>query len=407
MDERPSAAQRPVWGTPVGFATVVFVLTAAAAWAALQLLRADAGEPGGGVAEPRDPLEDEQPRAVGPESPLTSAEERRVAMFAQAARSVVHIRARRRDALPADDVPGRVALDPLQVAPGMGTGIVWSERGYIVTNAHLVDGRNDIVVTLVDGTEWQADYVGHVPEADLAVLAIGAPRSMLKVAQLGTSADLRVGQDALAIGNPFGLDHTLSAGVVSGLGRRVNSYGRVLDGLIQTDTAINPGNSGGPLLNSGGQVVGITTAIHSAGLETPVNIGIGFAIPIDTVNEVVPALIARGIEPWYELGMYVAPDWQSEKIVGAFGVRGVLPLEVVPGGPADQAGIRGVGTNSSFIRVGELIVGVEGEPVADRATFDRLVHARRGRPTLGLDVLRRQADMQDREVVQVVLAPRW
>lgn len=203
------------------------------------------------------------------------------------------------------------SYDLMTVPAGTGTGFIWSADGYIVTNYHVVDGARKVMITLQDQTSYPAKIIGLAPERDLAVLKIITPNEKLSALPLGDSSQLAVGRKVLAIGNPFGLDATLTTGVVSALGREIESPNqRKIGNVIQTDAAINPGNSGGPLLNSQGQLIGVNTMIYS---PSGASAGIGFAIPVDTVKDVVPQLIAHGriIRP--VMGVEVAPDQWAQQ----------------------------------------------------------------------------------------------
>jgi S1-C subfamily serine protease len=246
----------------------------------------------------------------------------------------------------------------MNVPKGTGTGFVWDKSGHIVTNFHVIQGAAGAEVTLHDKSRWPAELVGKDPDNDLAVLRIAAPPRLLQPIKVGRSNSLRVGQHVLAIGNPFGLDHTLTTGVISALERQIPSVsGRTIDGVIQTDAAINPGNSGGPLLDSRGRIIGVNTAIHS---KTGQSAGIGFAVPVDTVGRVVPQLIDRGEVRRPRLGVgFASPD-----VPRRLGVRGVLLTEVVAGSPAARAGLRSMGYDKEgrFDR-GDLIIGFAGRRV--------------------------------------------
>jgi 2-alkenal reductase len=230
---------------------------------------------------------------------------------------------------------------------------------------HVVDTRAGAVVTLSDGSVWEALLVGFEPSLDLAVLAIEASAEQLTPASLGNSSELLVGQDAYAIGTPFGLEWTLTAGVISGLNRHIRGYDGVeIGGMIQTDAAINPGNSGGALLDSRGRFVGLITAIHGSS-ET--NAGVGFAIPADQVAEWVPQIVEWGFQPWPELGLVLGSDDFSASCFERLGEgspdAGVVVIEVRPGGEAERAGIRQAEMGAGVVRVGDVIVGVDGIPV--------------------------------------------
>ncbi len=241
---------------------------------------------------------------------------------------------------------------------GAGTGFVWDESGHVVTNFHVIAQAQEAVVTLADGSEWKGRLVGAAPDHDLAVLKIDAPADKLRPIPVGSSKNLRVGQFAMAIGNPFGLDQTLTTGVVSALDRQIESIsGRQIYGVVQTDAAINPGNSGGPLIDSSGRLIGVNTAIKSASGSSA---GIGFAVPVDTVNRIVPQLIKNGKAARPGLGILLAGDGVSRR----FGVEGVVVRAVNPGSPAENAGLLGLDQDRwGRVRLGDVIVGIEDRPV--------------------------------------------
>ncbi|MFV0478071.1 MAG: S1C family serine protease [Parahaliea sp.] len=239
------------------------------------------------------------------------------------------------------------SLDVHEIPRGSGSGFVWDNNGLIVTNFHVIAGAQRLTVTFQDQSEYDAEIVGIAPGKDLAVLRIKeAPKDLVSL-PLGDSSELTVGRKVLAIGNPFGLDTTLTTGVVSALGREIKASGnRTIRGVIQTDAAINPGNSGGPLLNSMGQLVGVNTAIYS---PSGASAGIGFAIPVNTLRDVIPQLIAYGSIQRPVMGIELASDiW-----IHRYRIKGVPVVRTLAGMPADKAGIRGAYRN----RVGEVVLG--------------------------------------------------
>ena len=289
---------------------------------------------------------DAVPRVVTPRGDLAAEEKSNIELFRLSSPSVVYITrlAMRRD---------RFSLNLFEIPQGTGSGFVWNDQGHVITNFHVIQGASAVRVTLADNSEWDARVVGMAPDQDLAVLFINAPRSRLKPIAVGQSANLQVGQRVFAIGNPFGLDQTLTTGIISALGREINGVsGRKISGVIQTDAAINPGNSGGPLLDSAGRLIGVNTAIFS---PSGSNAGIGFAVPVDTVNRVVPQLLRHGRVIRPGLGIHVADRRTAER----FGVRGVLIIRVQKGSAAEGAGLRGTGRNrEGRLVLGDVIVGV-------------------------------------------------
>src|SRR5262249_30687888 len=235
-------------------------------------------------------------------------------------------------------------------------------NGFVVTNYHVVDGASTVRVILADHSSFDSDQVWGYPDKDLAVVRINAPKEKLKPIAVGTSHDLQVGQKTFAIGNPFGLDHSLTTGIVSALGREIDSAnGRPIRGVIQTSAAINPGNSGGPLLDGDGRLVGVNAAILS---PSGAFAGIGFAIPVDEVNRVVPQLIAHGKVVRPRLGVHPAEDQQARQLGVTEANRGALVLQVPSGTPAQKAGLRGTTFNPGRGPVlGDIIVAVDGKPV--------------------------------------------
>ena len=290
-------------------------------------------------------------RAVVPRGELTSGEKSTIALFRQASPAVVHITAIavQRDLF---------TLNLYQIPEGTGSGFIWDNSGKIITNFHVIQNADVAQVTLGDQTTWKARRVGMAPDKDLAVLHIDAPASRLQPIPVGTSKDLMVGQSVFAIGNPFGLDQSLTTGVISALGREIESVTRrPIQGVIQTDAAINPGNSGGPLLDSAGRLIGVNTAIYS---PSGASAGIGFAIPVDTVNRIVPELIRYGKVIRPGIGIQIAEDQIADRL----GVKGILVVEVIPGSSAAKAGIRPTQREGSGrVHLGDVITAIDGKKV--------------------------------------------
>ena len=290
-------------------------------------------------------------RAVAPRGDLAPGEKSTIALFRQASPSVLHITAIsvQRDLF---------TLNLYQIPEGTGSGFIWDHNGNIITNFHVIQNADVAQVTLGDQTTWKARRVGVAPDKDLAVLRIDAPANRLQPIPIGTSKDLQVGQSVFAIGNPFGLDQSLTTGVISALGREIESVTRrPIQGVIQTDAAINPGNSGGPLLDSAGRLIGVNTAIYS---PSGASAGIGFAIPVDTVNRIVAELIRYGKVTRPGIGVQIA----EEQIADRLGVKGILIVDVVPGSAAARAGIRPTRREGSGrVRLGDVITAVDGKKV--------------------------------------------
>jgi S1-C subfamily serine protease len=291
------------------------------------------------------------PRPVTSRGELRSDEKSTIALFRQASPAVVNITAIgvERDLF---------TLNLYQIPQGTGSGFVWDTRGNVITNFHVIQNADAAQATLADQSNWKARVVGTAPDKDLAVLRIEAPANRLHPIPIGTSKDLQVGQSVFAIGNPFGLDQTLTTGVISALNREIESVTRrPIQGVIQSDAAINPGNSGGPLLDSAGRLIGVNTAIYS---PSGASAGIGFAIPVDTVNRIVPELIRSGkiIRPG--LGVQIADEQIAERL----GVSGLLVVDVVRGGAAARAGIRPTRRDAEGrLRLGDVIEAVDGKKV--------------------------------------------
>jgi S1-C subfamily serine protease len=316
----------------------LYILLGLGGWLLYQTFQPSLNDPGA------------KPRAIMARGDLADDERNTIEVFKNSAPSVVYITsiALRRNLF---------NLNVYEIPQGTGSGFIWDKQGRIVTNYHVISDASRLEVTLADHSTWKAVLVGAAPDRDIAVLKISAPKSKLYPIVLGDSDDLQVGQKVFAIGNPFGLDQTLTTGIVSALGREIKSVtGRIISDVIQTDAAINPGNSGGPLLDSAGRLIGVNTAIYSPSGGSS---GIGFAVPVHEVNNVVPQVIRHGrlIRPG--LGISIAP----KKLAGEFDLPGVLVLNVQPGSTAEKAGLRGTRQVRGGLILGDSILAVNGKPV--------------------------------------------
>lgn len=282
---------------------------------------------------------------------LTPEELANIRVYETANRSVVHI------------TTSTVQYDSMFGMPiegkGAGSGAVLDKEGHILTNEHVIEGARQVKVAMADGSMYDAQLVGSDEEYDIAVLKINAPRDELYPISLGTSENLRVGQKAYALGNPFGLDHTLTSGVISSLNRSLPSRvnGRVMDGMVQTDAAMNPGNSGGPLLNTSAEMVGMCVAIRSSVGQ---NSGVGFAIPADRIRRFVPELIKNGRIVRAYHGIVVLNETD----------RGLRIAKLSQGGPAEHAGLRGFRVVKRRVRQGSVVYEV---PELDKEYADFIV----------------------------------
>ncbi|WP_243634681.1 S1C family serine protease [Roseicella frigidaeris] len=352
------------------FRTMLLMLAALvliAAWQSFPLLQAELLA---GRAEPR---------VVTPRGDLAEDERSTIALFEQARGSVVFIATTER-------VLNPWTRNALQVPRGTGSGFLWDRLGHVVTNDHVVAGASGAMVRLADGRAYDAVLVGTSPAHDLAVLRIGVGTGRPEPLPIGTSHDLRVGQKVFAIGNPFGLDWTLTTGIISALNRELPSEtGAVIERLIQTDAAINPGNSGGPLLDSAGRLIGVNTAIYS---PSGASAGIGFAVPVDTVNRVVPRLIAQGRYIRPSLGVR-AEEQLNAALSARLGIEGVFALEVDPGSAAERAGIRPARLmRDGGFQAGDVILAVEGRPLRRVAELLAALDRQAPGDTITLTILR-------------------
>ncbi len=322
------------------------------------------------------------PRAVTPRGDLGEDEKATIKLFEETSPSVVFITTinLRRDFF---------STNIYKMPAGTGSGFIWDSDGHIVTNYHVIKGADEAQITLWDQSTWDAKLVGVEPDKDLAVLKIKAPDDRLKPIKIGESKNLLVGQKAFAIGNPFGFDQTLTTGVISALGREIESVTRrPITGVIQTNAAINPGNSGGPLLDSAYRLIGINTAIYS---PTGSYAGIGFAVPVDTINRIVPQLIEYGkvIKPG--LGINIAPD---SFVSTRLNTSGVLILNVIEGGGAEKAGLKATTQSANGkISLGDIIKKVEGKNVEDSSDLFRILDSKVVGETVNVTVERDGMDL--------------
>ena len=301
---------------------------------------------------------DAQPRPVATRPDLPASEKSTIDLFRNVSPSVVFITTKRQQ---------RAAFGrpPVELDSGTGSGFVWDEEGHIVTNFHVIQGASSANVVFDDNESYEAELVGVAPTHDIAVLKIRGTRRPPVL--IGSSAELQVGQNVFAVGNPFGLDHTLTTGIVSALGRTIQSVAGVpIENVIQTDAAINPGNSGGPLLDSAGRLIGMNTAIYS---PSGASAGIGFAVPVDTINRVVPQLIKYRRLEQASLGIGTRDDW-SRKFAQRTGVAGVAVLTVDRGSAGEAAGLRGaMQLEDGRIRIGDILTKIDDTPVRNNAEF--------------------------------------
>jgi S1-C subfamily serine protease len=270
------------------------------------------------------------------------------------------------------------------VPAGSGSGFVWDELGHVVTNFHVVAGAQHLTVTLHDQRTFPATVVGTEPRKDIAVLKIEAPAgALMPIGRHQERVNLEVGQKVIAIGNPFGLDQTLTTGVISALGRQVDGIGGVkIREMVQTDAAINPGNSGGPLLDSTGRLIGMNTMIYS---KSGSSAGIGFAVPTVTIARVVPQLIKLGHVEQVGIGVDIDPEQRIERRLG---LRGVVILAVRPDGPAAIAGVKGLRRTLNGLELGDVIVGLDEKPVNDYDDLYSILDAKKAGDQIRVTVTR-------------------
>ena len=297
--------------------------------------------------------ESASPRAITPRGDLAADEKSTIEIFEKSKASVVFITTQ-------EQVVDAWTRNVMSVPRGSGSGFMWDDVGHVITNFHVIQGAAEARVKLADGRDYKAALVGASPAHDIAVLKIGVAIKRPPPVPVGESANLKAGQKVFAIGNPFGLDWTLTTGIISALDRSLaGESGSLIEHLIQTDAAINPGNSGGPLLDSAGRLIGINTAIYS---PSGASAGIGFAVPVDTVNRVVPQLIRSGNYIRPALGIE-ADEEANQRLAEVLGVKGVYVLKVLKGSSAEAAGLKGVTVSRDGIVPGDIVVGVEDKPV--------------------------------------------
>ena len=310
---------------------------------------------------------------------LTKEEKRNIEIFKKNKDSVVFISTHQR-------VVDYYSLTRYTVPKGSGSGFIWDKDGHIVTNYHVIAGASFAKVKLHNGKSYQATLVGAYPRRDIAVLKIDAPSRQLKPVTLGSSSNLQVGQNVYAIGNPFGLDWTMTKGIVSALNRKVPSTdGILLSGAIQTDAAINPGNSGGVMLDSSGKVIGVNSTIYS-----PIggSVGIGFAIPIDLVKKIVNKII--------KYGKYIKPsigietdDRINQYLKDTLGIKGIAVLGIIKGSDAQKKGLIPASFYSDgTIDFGDIIIGVNGKKVETLLDLDDILEKQKVGSKVVLDILR-------------------
>jgi S1-C subfamily serine protease len=378
---------RTLFAMVLGAALATACFLAGAAW------RGGQGGAGGGisaplVAPPTGP-EASAPRTVTPRGDLAEDEKSTIALFETASPSVVFV-----TSLAVQQE--LFSLNTQEIPQGAGTGFIWDLQGHVVTNFHVIQSSDAARITLADHSNWPAKLVGLAPEKDLAVLKIEAPAGRLRALAVGSSQNLKVGQKVFAIGNPFGFDQTLTTGIISALGREIQSVGGApIRDVIQTDAAINPGNSGGPLLDSAGRVIGVNTAIYSPSGSSS---GIGFAIPVVDVQRSVPDLITYGRIQRPTLGIEVAPDSLLQRL----GLEGALVYRIERGSGAARAGLRATRRDAwGRWNLGDVIVGIDGQPVRSSGELLVALEQKKAGDPVKIEVIRDGR----RRTAEVTLSP--
>lgn len=364
------------------FRLIIVVLVFFLAWLAWQNISDFRGRP----ALQRDAA----PRTVTARGDLADDEKVTIELFEKAKDSVVFITTR---ALVRDFWTRNV----FSVPRGTGSGFIWDDAGHVITNYHVIEGASEAIVKLSDGSDYKASLTGASPAHDIAVLRISAGFKRPSPVPLGTSGDLRVGQKVFAIGNPFGLDWTLTTGIVSALDRSLSGENGTIEHLIQTDAAINPGNSGGPLLDSAGRLIGINTAIYS---PSGASAGIGFAVPVDTLNRVVPQLIKSGAYTRPSLGVEL-DERINQRLKAALKVEGVVILKVPDGSAALRAGLQGAKiTADGELIPGDIITAADGRQVDTVGKLNAALDEHEAGETLSLTISRGGKTMEIPVVLQ-------
>ncbi len=338
-----------------------------------------------------------QPRRPAPRPALHPEEQNTIRRFREAKPSVVNVAAILQG-------QGVHTQDNTKIPIGTGTGFIWDEWGHIVTNHHVItweeggkriEDVSEVEVTLADGKAYKGRVIGFSFAYDIAVIQVFAPLASMTPIRLGRSADLVVGQSVMAIGNPFGLDHSLTKGVISALKREIETgYSTSILNAIQTDAAVNPGNSGGPLLDSGGRLIGMNTAIAAA---TGASVGIGFAIPVDTLNRVVPQLIAKGQLNPPRMGFDVMNAGVALQTLGI--QRGLVVMSVERDSPAGRAGLIPLQLDGRghVNRVGDILIAYQGRPIESNGHLAAMLELEPPGDDVMFDVLR------EGQIIKVVL----